>query len=201
MPGFSCIEAGLHYYKQEDFHMKIKAKLVSVENHEYLIRSAAVEDASELSALRLQLDGETENFDRVQGEGFLDEAAFLYLIQSDTNTPNNLMLVAEMNGKLVGYARCEGSTFKRLAHKVEFGVGVLQKYWGHGIGKNLIQTCLVWAKSNGKKKMTLQVLETNKPAIQLYKSYGFETEGILKKDKLLADGNYYNTLIMGAYFH
>ena len=181
--------------------MKIQAKLVRAGNNEYLIRSAVDEDASELSTLRLKLDGETENFDREQGEGFLDEATFLQLIQSDTDAPNNLMIVAEMNGKLVGYARCEGSTSKRLAHKVEFGVGVLQKYWGHGLGKNLLETCLVWAKSNRQKKMSLQVLETNKPAIQLYEKYGFETEGILKKDKLLSVGNYYNTLILGAYFN
>ena len=181
--------------------MKMEAKLVRAGNHEYLIRSAEEEDASELSALRLQLDGETENFDRERGEAFLDEANFLQLIQSDMKAPNNLMLVAEMNGELVGYARCEGSTLKRLAHKVEFGIGVLQAYWGYGIGKNLLQSCLAWAKSNGLKKITLQVLETNKPAIQLYKKYGFETEGILKQDKLLSDGNYYNTLIMGAYFN
>ena len=181
--------------------MKIKANLVRAGNHEYLIRSAVEEDASELSALRLQLDGETENFDRVQGEGFLDEAAFLYLIQSDTVAPNNLMIVAEKNGKLVGYARCEGSTFKRLAHKVEFGVGVLQTYWGQGIGKNLLHSSLDWAKLNGLRKITLQVLETNKSAIHLYQKSGFDIEGTLQKDKLLSNGKYYNTILMGAFIN
>lgn len=33
----------------------------------------------------------------------------------------------------------------------------------------------------------------------LYKKYGFGVEGLLKKDKLLSDGNYYNTLVMGRF--
>lgn len=47
--------------------------------------------------------------------------------------------------------------------------------------------------------MTLQVLETNEAAIHLYEKLGFEIEGVLKKDKLLSDGNYYNTLMMGRW--
>lgn len=45
--------------------------------------------------------------------------------------------------------------------------------------------------------MTLCVLETNERAIKLYQQQGFEIEGILKKDKLLSDGKYYNTIVMG----
>lgn len=48
-----------------------------------------------------------------------------------------------------------------------------------------------------KINLTLNVLETNEKAISLYKKYGFEIEGVLIKDKLLSDGNYYNTIVMG----
>lgn len=47
--------------------------------------------------------------------------------------------------------------------------------------------------------MTLNVLETNDKAIKLYEKLGFEIEGILKNDKRLADGKYYNTIIMGRF--
>ncbi len=177
--------------------MKINSKEFIANEKKFLIRSAIEKDAKELSALRLQLDGETENFDRERGEAFLDTMDFSNLIQADSIAPKNLLLVAEMNEKIVGYSRCEGSPLKRLAHRVEFGVGVLQEYWGYGIGKHLLHTSLEWATSSGVKKMTLQVLETNRPAIYLYEKSGFEIEGILKKDKLLSDGNYYNTIVMG----
>ncbi|WP_368908846.1 GNAT family N-acetyltransferase, partial [Bacillus wiedmannii] len=50
---------------------------------------------------------------------------------------------------------------------------------------------------NEIKKISLQVLETNEKAIQLYKKLGFEVEGILKNDKRLSDEKYYNTVVMG----
>jgi ribosomal protein S18 acetylase RimI-like enzyme len=42
-------------------------------------------------------------------------------------------------------------------------------------------------------------LETNDKAIELYKKHGFEIEGLLKNDKVLSDGKYYNTIIMGRF--
>ncbi len=49
------------------------------------------------------------------------------------------------------------------------------------------------------KKISLQVLETNEKAINLYKKLGFEVEGVLKNDKRLLDGKYYNTVVMGRF--
>ena len=110
-----------------------------------------------------------------------------------------MFLVAERNESIVGFSRCEGNNLKRTAHKVEFGVCVLKDYWGYGIGQNLLKESIHWADTNGLKKITLSVLETNEKAIKLYKKYGFEVEGILKKDKRLSDGNYYNTVMMGRF--
>ena len=86
-----------------------------------------------------------------------------------------------------------GNDLKRTKHKVEFGVCILKNYWGYGMGKNLLKETINWANSNEIKKITLSVLETNKNAIELYKSFGFEIEGVLKNDKLLSDDIYYNT--------
>lgn len=59
--------------------------------------------------------------------------------------------------------------------------------------------CLTEADANGIFKNSLNVLETNERAISLYKTYGFEAEEILKKEKLLSDENYYNTVVMGRF--
>ncbi|MBE9918160.1 GNAT family N-acetyltransferase [Paenibacillus donghaensis] len=179
--------------------MMIDKQQFEVRGLNYTVRSAAVQDAEELSALRLQIDGETENLDREKGEAFIDVQGFERLIQSDTANPRNLFLVAEAKGRLVGFSRCEGSDLRRFSHKVEFGVCVLQAFWGYDIGKNLLWTSVAWADASGIKKMTLNVLETNDKAIKLYQRFGFETEGILKNDKILADGKYYNTVVMGRF--
>ncbi|WP_226670002.1 GNAT family N-acetyltransferase [Metabacillus litoralis] len=164
-----------------------------------MIRSAKEMDAKKLSQLRLQIDGETEYLDRERGEHYIDESGFKMIIKDDTDSENNLFLVSEVDGAIVGFSRCVGNTLKRTSHKVEFGVCVLKEYWGYAIGKNLLKESLNWADQNGIEKVNLSVLETNDKAIKLYKKHGFEVEGILKKDKLLSDGNYYHTIIMGRF--
>ncbi|WP_025848906.1 GNAT family N-acetyltransferase [Paenibacillus ehimensis] len=165
----------------------------------YTIRSAIEKDAKLLTEVRLQIDGETENMDREKGEAFIDPAGFEQIIKTDTEKPRNLFLVAAVQDRIVGFSRCEGVYLNRFSHKVEFGVCVLKEFWGYGIGTNLLKASMAWADSNGIKKMTLNVLETNDKAIELYKRLGFEVEGILKKDKILSDGNYYNTIVMGRF--
>ncbi|TWT02532.1 GNAT family N-acetyltransferase [Planomicrobium sp. CPCC 101079] len=177
--------------------MKINEQHFNINGTAYTIRSAAPKDAQILSVLRLRIDGETENLDREPGEAFIDGSGFERLIREDTKKSNNLFLVAVVDDSIVGFSRCEGNPLKRLAHKVEFGVCVLQEFWGCGIGKNLLMASIAWADANGIKKMALAALETNKSAINLYKKLGFQTEGILQNDKLLSDGNYYNTVLMG----
>nr|WP_233902276.1 hypothetical protein [Paenibacillus jamilae] len=60
----------------------------------YTVRSAIDKDASDLSELRLQINGETENLDREQGEAFIDTSRFKQIIQMDAVKPRNLFLVA-----------------------------------------------------------------------------------------------------------
>ncbi|WFR55528.1 GNAT family N-acetyltransferase [Anaerocolumna sp. AGMB13025] len=177
--------------------MIIISKDFNSEGFSYCIRSAKESDARELSELRVQIDGETENLDRESGEGFIDEAGFGQLIVEDSNSLKNLFLVAETQGKIVGFSRCEGSVLKRLSHKVEFGICILLAYQGYGIGKHLLSETVSWADSNDIEKISLLVLETNERAIRLYQKHGFEIEGILRKDKRLSDGNFYNTIVMG----
>ncbi|WP_019911342.1 GNAT family N-acetyltransferase [Paenibacillus sp. HW567] len=179
--------------------MKIEPQQFTRNGVSYTIRSAAPADAQELSEVRLQIDGETENLDRVRGEAYIDADGFEQIIHTDTANDRNLFLVALVNDRIAGFSRCEGSSLQRLAHKVEFGIGVLQEYWGYGIGKNLLQASIDWADSSGIRKMSLYVLETNGSAINLYRKLGFEAEGVLQKDKLLSDGNYYNTVVMGRW--
>ncbi len=50
----------------------------------YIVRPAVQQDAKELSAVRVQIDGENEYLDREKDEGFIDEAGFRELIKRDS---------------------------------------------------------------------------------------------------------------------
>ena len=57
--------------KEQEFH---------INGLTYTIRSAA-EKADQLSKIRVQIDGETENMDRDAGEGFIDDLGFQKIIK------------------------------------------------------------------------------------------------------------------------
>lgn len=179
--------------------MKIDNQEFHIKSTFYTIRPAVQSDAQSLSEIRLQIDGETQNLDREKGEAFMDVYDFEQLIKADTMNKKNLFLVAAKGSKIVGFSRCEGNALKRFSHKVEFGVGVLKEYWGYGVGKNLLKESVAWCDANEVRKMTLNVLESNEKAIALYKDSDFEIEGILKNDKIFADGKFGNTVVMGRF--
>lgn len=179
--------------------MIIKRQEFHINGLTYTVRSAVQTDAEQLSEIRVQIDGETENMDREAGEGFIDKIGFQKIVKTDSEEMKNLFLVVEVHNRIVGFSRCEGSNLKRLSHKVEFGVCILREFWGYGMGKSLLQQSIQWADENEVKKISLQVLETNEKAIKLYKKLGLEVEGILKNDKKLSDGKYYNTVVMGRF--
>lgn len=177
--------------------MQLAKRLFQVKGLDYSIRSAEIQDAAQLEKVRLLIDGETENMDRERGEAYLDAEAFKRLIEEDVKSSCNIFLVAEVDRHIAGFSRCEGNELKRTKHQVEFGVGVLKQYWGYRIGRKLLESSIHWAEDNGFKKMILKVLATNENAIALYTQCGFRVEGMLKMDKRLADGNYYDTVVMG----
>ena len=177
--------------------MVIEDKRIDGKNLSWILRCPTKYDAEELSELRVKIDGETEYLDREAGEGLLTSEDFEKVIYEDRLAERTLFLVAEVKGKIVGFTRCEGSKLSRFKHKAEFGICISKEYWGCGIGKILIENILMHMDTVGIEKISLTVVQTNTKAIELYKTYGFVEEGLLMKDRIHKDGNYYNTVIMG----
>ena len=72
-----------------------------------------------------------------------DENSFIAAQESDflkekTESKNEIEIVAEINGKIVGTAGIDavGGKFK-ISHRADFGIGILKEYWGLGIGSAL----------------------------------------------------------------
>ncbi|OPZ84654.1 MAG: putative acetyltransferase YhhY [Firmicutes bacterium ADurb.Bin419] len=179
--------------------MIIESKRIENNDFSWVLRCPIEYDAMELSELRLKIDGETENLDREPGEGMLTPESFKKLIYEDSIAEKTIFLVAEVGGKIVGFARCEGSKLRRYSHKAEFGICIAKDYWNYGIGKVLLENILIYSDKAGIRKISLSVVQTNIKAIQLYKRYGFVEEGLLINDRIHRDGNYYNTVIMGRF--
>lgn len=78
------------------------------------------------------------------------------------------------------------------------GIGVIKECRGSGIGKLLLKEALSLAFKKGLERMELTVREDNSRAIELYKKFGFVTEGVHQKSVLI-DGSYYNQVFMALF--
>lgn len=88
--------------------------------------------------------------------------------QIDTETSH--FLVADMDGRAVGYMGLQ--IFAGEGYVTN--VAVLPEYRGRGIAKALIAEQM----KNDMEFITLEVRESNTPAIHLYKKSGFEKVGV-----------------------
>jgi len=99
-------------------------------------------------------------------------------INSFSQNPSAIALIAEMNKEIVGFLFFISQAKKKNSHTGEFGVNVHPDYQARGVGRALIATLLNWAKENSRiEKVFLNVFATNINAIALYKSMGFIEEG------------------------
>jgi putative acetyltransferase len=109
---------------------------------------------------------------------------------------NELMLVAVIDGKVVGAAGMVRETRHRRSHAAGLGMAVHDAYAGRGAGTALMQALVDLADRWWNiKRLELDVYVDNDRAIALYERFGFEREGVLRA-YAWRDGAYVDTIAM-----
>lgn len=118
-------------------------------------------------------------------------------IQNILENERDTIIVAEINGAVVGWIVFQSKNLKRLSHTGYFTTMIHKDYRGMGIGKMLINELLNWAEKNPLiEKISLGVLSTNLRAIALYKSVGFVEEGRKIKEVKFGENEYVDDILM-----
>jgi len=99
--------------------------------------------------------------------------------------PEAVFLVAEVEGKLVGYVyahneRAEGVRGGRVVCEMEV-VYVEPKYRGRGVAGRLVEECKKWAGSKGVWRMEAVVFEENEASKRALGKMGFEVNSLTYK--------------------
>ena len=107
------------------------------------------------------------------------------------------MLVAEVEGVVVGYAKLSQSiALPSHDHVLTLnGLAVDPQRLRHGAGRLLVEAAIQEAQGRGADKLSLRVLGSNTSARLLYEACGFVVEGILRAEFLL-DGRYVDDVLM-----
>ena len=141
-----------------------------------VIEKAAAPDAEELLQYLKQVGSETDNLTfGAEGMPFSieEEEAFLKAIEKSSD---NVMFVAKIDGRIAGNASLSRLP-RRMNHRGDFAVSVLKEYWNQGVGSQLLQAILEFAKENDFEMIDLQVRSDNLHAVHVYEKFGFEKVG------------------------
>ena len=79
----------------------------------------------------------------------------------------------------------------------EIGMLVARDWRGRGVGSALLVASIAWAREHELHKLSLSVFPHNLAAIAIYRKYGFEEEGLHRKQLRRANGELWDLLDMG----
>lgn len=169
------------------------------EGNEVLIKEATKDDAQQMIDFYNVVGGETDFLSFGKNEFKHNVEEYQTFIESTRLEQNSIILLATIQGEIIGIASINSSQKQRMKHVGTLGIVVSEKYIGQGIGRKLMEQLIQWAASNGiTKKISLVTREDNIHAIELYEKLGFEKEGLMKKDSFI-NGVYYNTFVMALF--
>lgn len=176
--------------------MNAMKKLLTKDGRVMHLRPAVADDAAAL----------IQAVDSVAREGrYFLRSRFQVEVQKErefitkTADEGNLMLLAMVDGLLVGWLTLFRGHQEFRRHTAELGIGVLRGYRGLGIGTALMEYALAWAAEHDIEKVNLGVRANNDPAQDLYRKLDFVVEGRRMGDIKDHKGRYYDTVEM-AYF-
>jgi ribosomal protein S18 acetylase RimI-like enzyme len=152
------------------------------------IRPARAEDEAELLAVdRATWSRDTSPAPRPPEGPFFNERT----------SPENV-LVAEVGGRAVGYAKIEHPTELPASAHVWYvsGLAVDPLFEGRGAGRALMEALAELARERGGRRLTLRVFALNERAQRLYERLGFQTEGVLRGEFMVGDGEFVDDVLM-----
>ncbi|WP_019240935.1 MULTISPECIES: GNAT family N-acetyltransferase [Bacillus] len=160
-------------------------------------RQPTIDDALQMVAFYNIVGGETSYLSFEKNEYPLSVEDQAKSIQSMNGQLNCKMILAMDHDEIIGIGTITSSQKIKSRHQGELGIVVKKAYHGRGIGSQIIQQLIDWAKSNGvTTRIQLDTRCDNVGAVELYKKFGFEIEGRLKNATLL-NGAYYDLYVMG----
>lgn len=158
------------------------------------IRRVRESDAESICEAIKEVAAERLHLATVDGFSLENTRAFLKLIV-DGNLPQ---ATAIADGMVIGFCDILPNTASGFTHVARLGMGVRSEWRRQGIGRRLLDACLIQAKISGIEKVELEVFSDNAGAVRLYGAFGFIREGIKSRGRKL-DGRYQDVVLMAQW--
>jgi RimJ/RimL family protein N-acetyltransferase len=129
----------------------------------------------------------------IAAEAPVDRGARRQRFESSIRREDAQFFVAEKDGRLVGELGIEVQSYG----VADFGMMVAADVRGRGVGSALMDAAIAWAREAGAHKIALHVWPHNEAAITLYRKFGFEEEGRLRRHYRRRSGDEWDAVVMG----
>lgn len=154
----------------------------------YSIRKANVRDMDELINFEKKITLMHEKLDNFYKEVGNTEREKKKSFQEHLKSKDSLLLVAEENGKLIGYILSyitkRPGIFKEKKSGHISSIYVLEKYQNKGAARSLVEETYKWFRKKKIRYIELTVHTKNKEGVRFWDSMGFETITLRKRKKL-----------------
>lgn len=115
---------------------------------------------------------------------------------SQIKNGHSITVVADISGKIAGYATIHTYDALWTRHVGELRVLVNRDHRGIGLGKRLTNEAFAIAKDMGLKKITAQMTTDQQGARQVFEHLGFRPEALLADHVISREGHLHDLLIM-----
>ena len=152
------------------------------------IRQAKVEDIKDIMCLYGKAIWKSEQeFDNNLKNGFEQSKELYEIMANDINDQNTIILVAELDKKVVGYISAsiislEDAYVEKVATLHE--IATEDEYQELGIGKSLLNSCIKLLKDCNVGYIKLSMFKENSKARNFYEKNGFQEYSINYRKKI-----------------
>ena len=171
-------------------------KILLKDGREAVIRSAQPGDAAEMVAFMKTTAGQTEFLLRYPEECTMGEAAEAVFLDDVLNSPDQVMPCCFVEGRLAGNAMLTMNNRIKTRHRGSLAIGLLEEFWGLGIGTALFGELIAIAKERGLDHLELDYIEGNDRARYLYEKMGFVETARVPDVYRLKDGAFRQSILM-----
>lgn len=177
--------------------MEYQSKTITLKDgRTALLRAVCKEDAEPMIAYMKTCYEQTPYLMRYSDEFTITAEQEATYLERQLVSPDVLMLVCEVEGKLAGNCQLDLNRWRKTRHRGQVAIALLKDYWGLGIGTAMFEEMIEKARQEKLEQLELEVIEGNQRAIGLYHKMGFVCTGEKPNAIRLEDGSSLKELMM-----
>lgn len=168
---------------------------------DFTVRKAQPEDAAQIIEHMKTIADEPGNGIALSSssEYTFTEAELAKIIAERQDSDSALILVAEAEGTIVGYAYCFAGRLG-YKHTQDLNVTVNRQWRDKGVGTALLRYMIDWCRANPNvRRLELWVFPNNPRAMHVYEKLGFQHEGV-RRASYFKQGEMLDLILMGILF-